>query len=119
VTITCSIRYTIDPERLADFEVYARTWIRLIEKYGGTHLGYFVPTGAPSTQHFSFPGVGEAGSENTALALFSFPTEGAYNDYRKDVANDPECKAITKHFESRLPFTKYERTFYRSVDGDD
>lgn len=41
--ITCLIRYTINPQKLDDFELYARVWMHLIEKYGGTHHGYFVP----------------------------------------------------------------------------
>ena len=46
--ITCFLRYTINPDKLADFEHYARVWMRLIEKYGGTHYGYFVPGEAPA-----------------------------------------------------------------------
>ena len=41
--VTCQIRYTLDLSKLSAFESYARTWIVLIERYGGTHHGYFNP----------------------------------------------------------------------------
>jgi NIPSNAP len=114
--ITCFIRYTVNPEKLADFEHYARTWMLLIEKYGGTHHGYFVPGDAPPSTHFSFPGIGEAGPGNVAVALFSFPSVESYENYRHDVKLDPECAVITRHHEQTRCFTKYERTFMRPVE---
>jgi len=113
--ITCFIRYTIDPDKLADFEHYARVWMRLIERYGGTHLGYFLPGGEAPPAKFSFPGIGESGPDDIALALFNFPTLEAYEAYRRDVPNDPECVAVTAHYEKTKPFTKYERTFVKPV----
>lgn len=114
--ITCLIRYTLNPKKLKDFELYAKVWMRLIEKYGGTHHGYFVPGEAPSSTHFSFPGVGEAGPDNVGIALFSFPTLDSYDDYRREVANDPECIAATKRYHETKCFTKYERTFMKSLE---
>jgi hypothetical protein len=70
--ITCFLRYTIDPDKLAEFEHYASVLMHLIEKYGGTHHGYFVPGAGPSSVAFSFPGIGDEGPENVAVALFSF-----------------------------------------------
>ena len=113
--ITCFLRYTINPDKLADFEHYARVWMRLIEKYGGTHHGYFVPGIDPPSAVFSFPGVGEAGPDNVAVALFSFPSIEAYETYRREVANDSECLAVTSHYERTKCFTKYERTFMGAV----
>ena len=114
--ITCFIRYSIDPDKAADFEQYARVWMRLIEKYGGTHHGYFVPGAAPPSAPFSFPGLGEDGPGNTAVALFSFPSVDAYEKYRTEVKGDPECIAITKLRDETQCFTKYERTFVRAVE---
>lgn len=113
--ITCFIRYTVEPDKLADFEHYARAWMHLIEKYGGTHLGYFIPDKEAPSATFSFPGIGEPGSGDVGLALFSFPTLEAYDKYRRDVANDPECVAVTAHFDRTQCFTKYERTFVKRV----
>ena len=80
--ITCFLRYVIDPDKLADFEQYARTWMNLIERFGGTHHGYFVPEETPASAAFSFPGIGEEGPKNVAIALFTFPTIEAYDAYR-------------------------------------
>lgn len=113
--VTCFIRYTIDPDKLANFEHYAREWMRLIEKYGGTHHGYFVPDEASPPASFSFPGIGEPGPDNIAIALFSFPSVAAYEAYRREVAKDPECAAVTKHYDETKCFVKYERTFMRAV----
>jgi len=111
---TCVIRYQIEPDRLDEFREYARTWIALIRKYGGTHHGYFVPgTDADSLPNaaFSFPGLGSDGPANVAVALFSFPDVAAYEEYRRAVADDDECKAATARFNEAKCFSRYERTF--------
>jgi len=113
--ITCFLRYAIDPDKLADFEQYARTWMNLIERFGGTHHGYFVPEETPASAAFSFPGIGEEGPKNVAIALFTFPTIEAYDAYREKVAKDAECHTATARYEATRPFTKYERTFMRAV----
>jgi hypothetical protein len=38
--VTCYLRYTIDPYKIADFEHYARMWIPLVNRFGGKHHGY-------------------------------------------------------------------------------
>lgn len=116
--ITCFIRYTLNGEKLADFEQYARVWMRLIEKYGGTHHGYFIPHEAPPAASFSFAGIGEDGPHDVAVALFSFPTIEAYEKYRREVSDDPECQAETRNFHETKCFTKYERTFLQPVSRD-
>ncbi len=55
ILITCFLRYTIAPGKLEAFEHYARVWMQLIEKYGGTHQGYFAPDDEPPSAAFSFP----------------------------------------------------------------
>jgi NIPSNAP len=114
--ITCYLRYFIDSDNMAAFEHYARVWMRLIEKYGGTHHGYFMPDDAPPSATFSFPGIGEDGPKDIAVALFSFPTVEAYETYRREVKADPECHAATKYYEKTKCFTKYERTFMRALE---
>ena len=116
--VTCFIRYTIDQNKWAEFEHYARVWMGLIEKYGGTHHGYFVPGDEPPSAPFSFPGIGETGAPNIAIALFSFPSVASYESYRRHVPSDPACVEVTKHYEKTKPFTKYERTFVRRVKRD-
>ena len=116
--ITCYLRYFIDPDKVAAFEHYARVWMRLIEKYGGTHHGYFLPGETPRSATFSFPGVGAAGPANIAVALFSFPNVEGYERYRREVKEDPECRAATKHYQETKCFIKYERTFMQPVLRD-
>lgn len=111
---TCVIRYHVDLEELQAFREYARAWIGLIRKYGGTHHGYFVPgTGdevLPATT-FSFPGLGTAAPADVAFALFSFPDIAAYERYRAAVAEDEACKAATAKFNETPCFSGYERSF--------
>ena len=114
--ITCFIRYEIVRDKLPQFQQYGRVWMRLIEKYGGTHHGYFVPGDAPPSAAFSFPGIGEEGPDNIAVALFSFPSVEAYEAYRRDVPQDPECAEITRLRDESQCFIKYERTFMRRVE---
>ena len=53
--MTCQIRYTLNLDKLSSFEAYARTWISLIERYGGIHHGYFIPRAAKRSRD-EFPG---------------------------------------------------------------
>lgn len=114
--ITCMVRYEIDASRLADFESYARVWITLIEKYGGIHHGYFVPSADPPRAAFSFAGLGREGPGNIAVALFSFQSNEAYDKYRREVTYDPDCIAATKYQKESQCFTAYERTFLTPVE---
>jgi hypothetical protein len=98
--ITCTLHYVIDPKQIAAFEDYARGWIPLVNKYGGTHHGYFLP--------------GE-GANDIALALFSFPSFATYEKYRADVQSDPECKALLELADRTGCILRYDRTFMRPV----
>lgn len=91
--LTCQIRYRLDLSKLSEFEAYARAWIVLVERYGGTHHGYFLPRSAPEGTLVSFPGVGHEGPPDIAIALFTFPDEQAYRRYRQLVPDDPDCRA--------------------------
>lgn len=41
--ITCYLNYKINPYKLKKFEIYAKKRIPLVNKFGGTHHGYFLP----------------------------------------------------------------------------
>jgi hypothetical protein len=98
--ITCHLRYTIDPYQLAAFEAYARVWPAIVTRLGGTHHGYFLP--------------GE-GANNIALALFSFPSLTAYEQYRTAMLNDPEAQAAITEAERNRCIVSYERSFFRPL----
>lgn len=113
--VTCEIRYRIDHHRIAEFEEYARTWTKLIARHGGIHHGYFLPRQKPTEIAVSFPGVGEEGADDIAVALFSFPDEASYLRYRERVATEADGLAANERFGQNPPFISYERTFLRPV----
>lgn len=78
--ITVCIRYTIDIQKAADFDQYARSWPEPIRRCGGELVGYFLPTKI-------------AGPTNFALALINFPTLAAYAQYRDALMRDPDAKS--------------------------
>ena len=98
--VTCYLRYVLDPSKLTEFETYGRMWIRLVEKLGGNHHGYFMPS---------------EGASNVALALFTFPSLAAYETYRTRAATDPECQAAMRFYEETRCFLSYERSFFRPL----
>ena len=110
----CYIKYTIDLNKLEEFRSYANTWIVLIEKYGGNHRGYFLPNNDLNNalnHSFSFPGLGTSGANNVAIALFDFKDIDAYEEYRKNVKDDPLCIQATELMLTSKCVINYERTF--------
>jgi len=114
--VTCQIRYTLDLSKLSAFESYARTWIVLVERYGGIHHGYFVPRASPDRVGVSFPGLGYDGPADVAVAMFTFPDEESYRRYREMVAADPECQSAAALVRETGCFISYERLFLESVN---
>jgi hypothetical protein len=98
--VTCYLRYVIDPSKLKEFEHYGRLWIPLVEKFGGKHHGYFLPS---------------EGANNIALALFTFPSLTEYEQYRTDSFSDPQCQEAFKYAEETKCILSYERSFFRPV----
>jgi hypothetical protein len=118
--ITCYVRYTLDMSKLDAFAEYGRIWIELINKLGGIHLGYFLPSQDPKTYshgRFSFPGLGSEGPTNIGIAVFSFPNWEIYEKYRADASSYDECKRATKIAEETRCFTSYERNFMAPIFG--
>lgn len=98
--VTCYLRYTLDPRKTAAFEVYARLWIPLVERFGGIHHGYFLP-------HES--------ANDLAVALFSFPSLAAYERYQTEAREDEACQAAYRHAAETRCIVRYERSFLRPV----
>jgi hypothetical protein len=98
--ITCYLRYVVDPDKLGEFENYAKLWIPLVNKFAGTHHGYFLPY---------------EGANNIAIALFSFPSLAAYEEYRARAAADAECQMAMAHYRKTKCYISYERSFMRPV----
>jgi hypothetical protein len=100
--ITCCVRYEVDPAKIADFERFARAWIDLVNRHGGTHHGYFLPS---------------EGASDVALALFSFPSLAEYERYRARFGEDPEFVAADRIRDETGCVRRYERTFMRPLLG--
>lgn len=98
--VTCYLRYIIDPKKIKEFEYYAKLWIPLVEKFGGEHHGYFLPS---------------EGANNIALALFSFPSLAKYEQYRSDSLKDKECLDAFDYAKDTNCVISYERSFFRPV----
>lgn len=98
--ITCYIRYIIDATKLKEFEHYGKLWIPLVNKFGGQHHGYFLPS---------------EGANNVALAMFSFPSLADYEQYRIKMADDADCQAAFRFSEETKCIISYERSFFRPV----
>ncbi|NVJ97854.1 MAG: NIPSNAP family protein [Alphaproteobacteria bacterium] len=113
---TCVITYEVAPGKTEAFRDYARAWITLVEKYGGTHHGYFSPpldheTALLPEAAFSFQGLGHPAPPNRGYALFSFPNRKAYETYRTKVGEDALCQQTTARFEEDPCFLRYDRSF--------
>jgi hypothetical protein len=100
VTITCCIRYVIDPFQRDAFEDYARRWSAIIPRCGGELVGYFAP---------------HEGTNNIALALISFDSLAAYETYRARLKADAAGAANFRLAQEQRFILSEERTFLRPV----
>jgi hypothetical protein len=75
--ITCCIQYTIDPNQVGVFEEYALAWPPIIDRCGGSLVGYYLP---------------KEGASNYAVALIDFPSLAAYEEYRHRLSEDPDAQ---------------------------
>jgi hypothetical protein len=98
--ITCVVTYTIDPARIEAFEAFARAWMDLVDRHGGIHHGYFLPS---------------EGASDEALALFTFPSLADYEVYRTRFGVDPEFIAADRIRDESGCVLRYERTFMRPL----
>ena len=101
--VTCYLRYVLDPYQIKAFEHYANLWIPLVEKFGGQHHGYFLPS---------------EGANNIAMAMFTFPSLSDYERYRQDSMKDAACIEAFQYAEETKCILSYERSFFRPVFGD-
>lgn len=74
MTITCFIRYEIDPFKRDEFVQYARNWGQAIPRCGADLIGYYAPN---------------EGSATTAYGVYNVENLAAYEAYRARLAADP------------------------------
>jgi hypothetical protein len=102
MTITCFIRYEIDPFQRDAFRQYAENWGRIIPRCGGKLIGYFLP---------------HEGTNNVAWGLIAFDSLALYERYRSRLKSDPEGRSNFEMAQSQRFIVREERTFLELVDG--
>jgi hypothetical protein len=99
--VTFVIDYTIDASKITDFEAYSRRWIELVEREGGTHHGYYLPS---------------EGASDKALALCTFDSLTAYEAYRVHFGVDPDFIAADRLRTDTGCVLRWERTLMRPLE---
>jgi hypothetical protein len=102
MTITCFIRYEIDPFQRDAFRAYAENWGRIIPRLGGHLLGYFMP---------------HEGSNYEAWGLVGFDSLAAYESYRARLRSDPQARENFACAQQQRFILREERSFVESVEG--
>jgi hypothetical protein len=102
MTITCFIRYEIDPFQCDAFREYAASWATIIPRCGGDLIGYFVP---------------HEGTNNVAWGLIAFDSLAAYETYRNRIKSDPESRENLDMAQTKRLILREERTFVEVVEG--
>lgn len=102
MTITCFIRYQIDPFQRAAFQGYAEAWGRIIPRCGGELIGYFLP---------------HEGSNDVAWGLIGFDDLAAYERYRATLKADAEGRANFEVAQRERFILREERSWLQDVAG--
>ncbi|MFC5743085.1 NIPSNAP family protein [Dyella tabacisoli] len=102
MSITCLIRYQIDPFQREAFKTYAENWGRIIPRCGGHLVGYFLP---------------HEGTNDVAWGLIAFDSLAAYEAYRARLKTDPEGRANFAMAQTLRFILREERSFVETVKG--
>ena len=98
--MTLCIRYTLDANKLGDFEKYAQSLRKPVERCGGIYVGYYLPTKV-------------AGPTNSALGLIDFENLAAYEQYRAKLLDDPDAAECLRRAEAAGCILVEDRAFLR------
>lgn len=102
MSITCFIRYEIDPFQRAAFQAYAENWGNIIPRCGGHLVGYFLPY---------------EGANHVAWGLIKFESLAAYESYRVGLKEDAQGRENFALAQAQRFILREERTFLEVVDG--
>ena len=102
MTITCVIRYQIDPFQHEAFKRYAENWGRIIPRCGGHLVGYFLPY---------------EGTNDVAWGLIAFDTLASYERYKARLKSDKEARENLEMAQTKRLILREERNFVEVVDG--
>jgi hypothetical protein len=101
MTLTCFIRYQLDPFQIDAFRAYAENWGRIIPRCGGHLVGYFLPC---------------EGTSDEAWGLIAFDSLAAYEAYRARLRADEEGQANFELARRQRFILREQRTFTELVD---
>lgn len=102
MTITCIIRYEIDPFQREAFKAYAENWGRIIPRCGGHLVGYFLPY---------------QGTNHIGWGLIAFDSLAAYEAYQARLRSDPEGRQNFMRAQTQRFILREERNFVEMVEG--
>ena len=102
MTLTCFIRYQIDPAQRDAFARYAENWAAIIPRCGGHLVGYFLP---------------HEGSNDIAWGLISFASLADYEAYRARLKADEAGQRNFASAQAARFILREERTFLANVEG--
>jgi hypothetical protein len=102
MSITCLIRYEIDPFQREAFKEYAENWGCIIPACGGHLLGYFLP---------------HEGTNNVAWGLIAFESLAVYEAYRARLKTDERGRENFAFAQARRFILREQRSFVEAVDG--
>jgi len=102
MTVTCVIRYQIDPFQRDAFADYARAWGRIIPECGGRLVGYFLPY---------------EGTSDVAWGLIAFDSLAGYEAYRARLKSHPAGRENFEMARQKRLILREERTFVEAVEG--
>ncbi|MGH8193578.1 MAG: NIPSNAP family protein [Woeseiaceae bacterium] len=102
MSITCFIRYEIDPFQREAFKEYAENWGGIIPRCGGHLVGYFLP---------------HEGTNNVAWGLIACDGLASYEAYRARVKADPDARKNFEMAQAKRVILREDRTFVEVVDG--
>lgn len=102
MSLTCFIRYQIDPFQRDAFAAYAQAWGRIIPRCGGELLGYFLP---------------HEGSNDIAWGLVGFDDLAAYERYRHVLKSDAEGRQNFERARRERFILREERSWLEDVPG--
>jgi hypothetical protein len=102
MSITCFIRYDIDPFQRAAFRAYAENWARIIPRCGGHLVGYFLP---------------HEGTNHIAWGLIKFESLATYESYRTRLREDAEGRDNFALAQAERFIIREERTFLEVIDS--
>ncbi len=102
MTITCVIRYQIDPYQRDAFKEYATNWGRIIPRCGGHLIGYFLP---------------HEGTNDVGWGLIAFESLAAYEAYKARLKTDADARANFAAAQEKRFIVREERNFVEVVDA--